>query len=103
MRLGLRARLACRTEALHRPRCEVGFHAAFMLEGEAPLRKRGGERACWSLLERLRFSGEAIYYFTSAPPESMNWLTPEKAVELGISVEPWTPLDEMTKQSDEGQ
>ena len=51
----------------------------------------------------LGFSGEAIYYFTSAPPESMNWLTPEKAVELGISVEPWTPLDEMTKQSEERQ
>jgi hypothetical protein len=49
------------------------------------------------------FSGEAIYYFTSAPPEGMNWLTPEKAAELGISVEPWAPLDEMTKQSKVGQ
>jgi len=54
-------------------------------------------------LTDLGFSWEAIYYFTSAPTEGMNWLTPEKAVELGISVEPWTPLDEMTKQSDVGQ
>jgi len=53
-------------------------------------------------LNDLGFSWEAIY-FTSAPPEGMNWLTPEKAVELGISVEPWTALNEMAKQSAEGQ
>ena len=85
---------------------KVGFHAAYELEGEAPPVETGsGNALVGAYLNDLGFSGEAIYYFTSAPPESMNWLTPEKAVELGISVEPWTALslDEMTKQSDEGQ
>ena len=72
----------------------AAFHAQRRPAGEA------AERLI-ALLDEL--DRETIYYFTSAPPEGMNWLTPEKAVELGVSVEPWTPLDEMTKQSEVGQ
>jgi len=59
----------------------VGFHAMAW--------EKGGVSSSWNALVgaylvRIGLSDDAIYYLTKASPESMEWLTEDKANQLGI-------------------
>jgi hypothetical protein len=71
------------------PEGRIGFHAAFEISDAGP-RERGLPNAqVGAYLNRLDLTSRAIYCVTSAPPESMTWLTIEDAQECGIDVERW--------------
>jgi hypothetical protein len=66
------------------PSAHVGFHAV-RTTATGDISSYGN---AWvgGYLRDLGFSYAAINYFTHAPPESMEWLTPEKAKQFGVSV-----------------
>src|SRR5262249_4478207 len=61
----------------------IGFHAA----GDITSGASGSANAfIGAYLRDLGMSLATIVYVTSAPPSSVNWLTPAKANELGIKM-----------------
>ena len=64
----------------------VGFHAAYRVENGRNLETGAGNALVGAYLDRLGLNYDAIIFVTSAPPDSINWLTPSQAKNLGISV-----------------
>lgn len=64
------------------PEAKVGFHAA-SVEGKET---GAGNAIVGSYLTRLGYSYNAILFATSARPEAMSLLTPQKARDVGIPV-----------------
>jgi hypothetical protein len=62
----------------------IGFHSAY--RGDTGQVSGGANALVGAYLSRLGFSTSAIYYMTKTDPGSMEWLTLEKARELGIKV-----------------
>jgi hypothetical protein len=62
----------------------IGFHSAY--RNDTGQVSGGANALVGAYLSRLGFSTSAIYYMTKTDPESMEWLTLEKARELGIKV-----------------
>lgn len=67
----------------------VGFHAAYYLENDHAQERGAPNAIVGAYLGGLGMSDDAIIFFTSAPPESMNWLSIHLAGNLGIEVLPW--------------
>jgi hypothetical protein len=66
------------------PSAHVGFHAVrTAATGDI---SSSGNAWVGGYLRDLGFSYAAVSYFTQAPPESMEWLTPEKAKQLGVNI-----------------
>lgn len=77
------------------PKGAIGFHAAYYLGQGGQMSERGMPNALvGAYLNGLGLSDEAIIFITSAPPESMNWLTFEIATRIGIEVLPWEVRNE---------
>ncbi len=68
---------------------EIGFHAAYEMNNGASIERGAPNAAIGGYLAGLGYSEDAILFVTSAPPESMSWLTFETADELGIAVRRW--------------
>ena len=64
------------------PSSKIGFHAAYGPNGEET---GSGNALVGGYLKELGFSYGAIAYLTSAPPDDMQWLTPEIATKFGIT------------------
>ena len=65
----------------------IGFHAAFT-EKDGKLREDGvGNALVGAYLNQLGLPDRAVAYITIAPPESIEWLSLEKAQQYGIDVE----------------
>ena len=66
---------------------QIGFHAAYDLTDGTP-RERGAPNAIiGAYLGALGLSQRAIFYFTTAPPDQMQWLTVADASAFGIEVQ----------------
>jgi hypothetical protein len=63
------------------PNGRVGFHAAYDRDGHE---NGQGNAIIGAYLTRLGLNYNAIAFMTEADPESMSWLTKQKADELGI-------------------
>jgi hypothetical protein len=64
----------------------VGFHAAYIDESGVKAVTSSGNALVGSYLNTLGLPDKAILYLTAAAPDSVLWLTPTKATEMGISV-----------------
>jgi hypothetical protein len=65
---------------------KVGFHAAYVNDGEFKRETGLGNARIGSYLTKLGLSDEAITFITSAPPEDLNFLNLYQAREHGIDV-----------------
>jgi hypothetical protein len=63
---------------------KVGFHAAYVNDGEFKRETGLGNARIGSYLTKLGLSDEAITFITSAPPEDLNFLNLYQAREHGI-------------------
>ena len=65
----------------------VGFHAAYISQGDGKLMTSGsGNALVGAYLDQLGFSGDVIAYVTHAPPEKMGWLSERTARAIGLDV-----------------
>ncbi|MGH6788779.1 MAG: hypothetical protein ACRECC_03760 [Pseudolabrys sp.] len=64
----------------------IGFHSVYVLKNGTPQENSSGNAIFGAYLSQLGLSDKAIFYLTAAPPESMNWLTPAQAEQVGISL-----------------
>ena len=65
----------------------IGFHAAYVLNNGAASESGVANALVGAYLNQLGLSEGAVVFVTSAPPEGIEWLTPEKAGEVGIDLE----------------
>jgi len=66
------------------PDTRVGFHAAYNMQTKQEL---GATNALiGAYLTKLGYSYAAVKFFTEAPPNGMQWLTPATARQYGIEV-----------------
>lgn len=67
---------------------KLGFHAAYrLIDGKAS--ESGSANALvGAYLNQLGMNDKAVIYVTSAPPEGVEWLTPQTAASVGIGYEP---------------
>jgi len=64
---------------------KIGFHAAYVVQ-DGELKETGsGNALVGAYLHEIGLSSDAILFVTSAPPEGMDWLTPKRAAEAGIT------------------
>jgi hypothetical protein len=65
----------------------VGFHAAYIPQGDGKLMTSGsGNALVEAYLDQLGFSEDVIAYVTHAPPEKMGWLSEGTARTIGLNV-----------------
>ncbi|CAN5489965.1 hypothetical protein BH10PSE7_BH10PSE7_33180 [soil metagenome] len=65
----------------------VGFHAAYReVQGSSPTESGAANAVVGAYLSQIGLGQKAIYYLTSAPPQSMEWLSFEQASLYGIEV-----------------
>lgn len=69
----------------------VGFHSVYRYENGARVEVGSGNAVFGAYLSQLGLSEKAIRYLASAEPRSMNWLTPELADVLGITMAIYEP------------
>ena len=65
---------------------KIGFHAAASVKNGVAQESGAPNAVLGSFLGSLGLSDKAIAYLTSSAPNSMTWLTPAKADELGLNV-----------------
>ena len=65
---------------------KIGFHASFVKENGVNRESGVGNALVGAYLNSLGLSQTAIAYISTAPPESMTWMTPEDAENIGIEV-----------------
>lgn len=65
---------------------KVGFHASFVQDNGVNRESGVGNAIVGAYLNSLGLSQNAIAYISSAPPESMTWLTFQDAESVGIDV-----------------
>lgn len=68
----------------------IGFHALFTMENGTADVSASGNALVGQYLQQLGLSTGAIVFATSARPESMNWLSQQKAQEIGLEVKLFT-------------
>ena len=61
----------------------IGFHRASFIDGSE---SGVGDALIGAYLTRLGLSYDAVIYLTSAPPNQIQWLHPDTAMRLGITV-----------------
>jgi hypothetical protein len=81
------------------PKGSIGFHAAYYVHDEGPQERGAPNAVIGGYLYSLGLSDEAIVFITSAPPDSMSWLTFELAETYGIEVLPWRGPEEPISNS----
>jgi hypothetical protein len=64
---------------------KLGFHAAYRLVDGKAKESGVGNALVGAYLNQLGLPEPAIIYVTTAPPEGIDWLSPEKAKNVGIS------------------
>lgn len=69
------------------PSSHIGFHASYVVKEGAASENGVANALVGAYLNQLNMSQEAIVFVTSAPPEGMEWLTRDKAREVGIGLE----------------
>lgn len=69
------------------PSSKLGFHAAYRVIAGKAAESGVGNALVGAYLNQIGMPETAIIYVTSAPPEGIDWLTPEKAGQVGISFE----------------
>ena len=62
----------------------VGFHATFIEKKGKNIRSKDGDKVSETYYRRLGLPEMAIRYLLTADPNSMTWLSAEKAYEIGI-------------------
>lgn len=75
---------------------KVGFHAAYINNSGEKQVSSVANALIGSYLNGLGYSEDAIAFFTSAPPEDLQWLTFEESARLGIEVR---SFDELRKEA----
>jgi len=65
---------------------KIGFHASFVKENGVNRESGVGNALVGAYLNSLGLSQNAIAYISTAPPESMTWMTPQDAANMGIEV-----------------
>lgn len=65
---------------------KIGFHASFVKENGVNRESGVGNALVGAYLNSLGLSQNAIAYISTAPPESMTWMTPQDAADIGIEV-----------------
>ena len=75
---------------------KVGFHAAYINNSGEKQVSSVANALIGSYLNGLGYSEDAIAFFTSAPPEALQWLTFEESARLGIEVR---SFDELRKEA----
>ena len=73
------------------PKGAIGFHAAYYLVGEDMQERAAPNALVGAYLGQLGLEERAIVFMTSAPPDSMNWLTFNLAENIGLDMLPWEP------------
>ncbi len=68
------------------PKSRLGFHAAYMLDGETSRVSGSANAIVGAYLDRLGLGDEAIYALTDADPDDVRWLDVAGANRLGIAV-----------------
>ena len=56
------------------PKSRLGFHAAYLAEGDVSHVSSSGNALVGAYLDRLGLSDDAIFYLTAAAPEEILWL-----------------------------
>ena len=71
----------------------VGFHAAAttLATGEKKIEDGYSNARSGAYLAQLGLSDDAIFFITGAAPDDMNWLTMERALQIGLAVQPFDP------------
>jgi hypothetical protein len=64
----------------------VGFHGVYVIENGKPVVSGSANALMGTYLASLGLTAPAIFFVTDAKPEGMNWLTQQKAAELGFNV-----------------
>lgn len=80
------------------PRAQIGFHAAWAMEGGQKRETGAGNALVGAYLHSLGLRDEAIVYLTLASPDDAKWLNFKDAQELGIQVREVPSLDEPSKR-----
>jgi ATP-dependent protease ClpP protease subunit len=65
---------------------QIGFHAAADFSGGTPQEKGAPNAIIGAYLSSLGLGSNAIYYMTSASPQTMEWMSADEARALGIDV-----------------
>jgi peptidoglycan hydrolase-like protein with peptidoglycan-binding domain len=79
-------------------RAQIGFHAAWAMEGGQKRETGPGNALVGAYLHSLGLRDEAIVYLTLASPDDAKWLNFKDAQELGIQVKEVPSLDEPSKR-----
>jgi peptidoglycan hydrolase-like protein with peptidoglycan-binding domain len=79
-------------------RAQIGFHAAWAMEGGQKRETGPGNALVGAYLHSLGFRDEAIVYLTLASPDDAKWLNFKDAQELGIHVKEVPSIDEPSKR-----
>lgn len=78
------------------PTSRVGFHAVYTIR-EGQMNEAGmGNALVGAYVSNLALSYSAVIYITKASPNSMTWLTPEDAEQVGIEVSVLKPRPQAT-------
>jgi peptidoglycan hydrolase-like protein with peptidoglycan-binding domain len=80
------------------PKAQIGFHAAWVMEGGQKREKGPGNALVGAYLHSLGLRDEAIVYLTMASPDDAKWLNFKDAHQLGILVKEVASSDEPSKQ-----
>jgi hypothetical protein len=66
----------------------VGFHAAYFIDDDGKAIETGsGNALIGAYLSQIGMNDDAIYYITRSSPASMQWLTADDALSLGIHLQ----------------
>ena len=68
------------------PTSRIGFHASYVRENGVNKESGVGNAIVGAYLNSLGLSQNAIAYISTAPPDSMTWMSLEDAEEVGIEV-----------------
>jgi hypothetical protein len=79
------------TRRLMQPGSQVGFHAAYKNQDGALKESGVGNALVGSYLNQLGLPDRAVAYITSPAPESIQWLSFEDALQIGIDVSKFEP------------
>jgi peptidoglycan hydrolase-like protein with peptidoglycan-binding domain len=80
------------------PRAQIGFHAAWAMEGGQKRETGPGNALVGAYLHSLGLRDEAIVYLTLASPDEAKWLNFKDANELGIQVKEVPSFNEPSTQ-----
>lgn len=86
------------TKRLMQPGSQVGFHAAYNNQNGSLIESGVGNALVGSYLNQLGLPERAVTYITSPAPESIQWLSFDDALQIGIDVSKFEPDEADTKK-----